>query len=755
MTLSGKSSNMDELGLNAEQMEMEIETSSGCLSDVSQSIATEEPFEITREQHLINVAPIRSSKLFNSTCTGNNVGKGRFTKILGSRAFNKSNDGVKSTRKSPLCNGNDENCDGNRSLNSAANHTIGSFETVKVSNAVKLDHHKKYVPIYRNEEYKSRWNPLKRMIRVKTTPLHSGYLSDALQFRFASEPIRENTDNNRQRAQTEDSRNTFLHVQRVQSTPDKRVPCTDRHSNCDFLNRVDQDEIDDNIRRRLYGVDVLYLGDGRYTTSVATSAAPWDTPFLHTFTGQTPHWSPQQIVDEMLLSSSGRDPPEILLDGITPGPDGRWTIQIGVPRQNLLLRKGTLKKVESTSGIGKGSDNLPSSYNTSHDNYNSTTSSTQLQRVIWGSEVPLLLHLTDYGNQSDEDNIHALAARLSIPIDIDDDSFLITSRDHVHALHDIMGISLAKGQFEDTCQIFNFLFRGTSSITDPDLRFFRGAALHNLGMVQLWQVSQRRNAAITFQKAIRERQKLLPPKHPDIIASLVRKATASFATGDLKGTISDLENALNMTSPDHFLRAKVVNNLGVAYYFHRGGKPALKEFIKSLEIQRRLLELTLRRDATVYDAAITLCNMGKVYLELSEFDLSFCAYEEALLMLTSIFSKDHEMVLACLSSLAIAKSQKGNISHALQILHGCLRSQNSRFGEWSPASIETVGLIGYLHAKNGELHAAIKYLSTVRKWQKVNLNAQHPSLLKTKESIRMLESRLGIIRSPSVAKVWV
>jgi tetratricopeptide (TPR) repeat protein len=738
-----------------------IETSSGSVSDVSQSIATEERFEVTCEQHLAltasNFASTRSSKRLNCDSL---IGKSRFPHILGSRAFNRNGDEFKSGRNPPLHNGNDENCDGNQSFISATNHTVGSFETVKVSNAVKLDQCGKYDLVNKNEGSRIRWNPLKRIIRVKATPSRYDHSTDTLKVCVESALTVDQVPVNRNRAQTEDSWYSFQRDRRVQSTPDKSVLRKDRLRDGNYCNRANQNEVDDNIRRRFYGVDVQFLGDGRFTTTGATSAAPWDSPFLYTFTGQSPHWSPQHIVNEMLLSSSGRESPEILLDGVTPGPDGRWSVQVTVPRQTLLVKERDSTKTDINSQSSSRPDQSPkfshSSTNcNSHDTDDPEISSSQLQSMIWGSEVPPLLHLTDCGNQSGEDDIHALAARLSIPIDTDDESFLISRREHIQALHEIISINLSKGRFEDSSQIFNLLFRGTSSIKDPDLRFFKGAALHNLGVIQLWQVSQRRNAATTFHKAIRERQKLLPPKHPDIIASLVQKATANFAAGDLKAAISDLECSLNMTSPEHFLRAKVLNNLGVAYYFHRGGKPALKEFIMSLEIQRRWLESTIWREAPVYDAAITLCNMGKVYLELSEFDLSFRAYEEALLMLTSIFSKDHDMVLACLSSLAVAKSQNGDVSHALQILHGCLRSQTFRFGEMSPASIETIGLIGFLHAKIGEYNAAIKYLTIVRKWQKINLSAQHPSLLKTKESIKTLESRLGIVRSPSIAKVWV
>lgn len=216
-----------------------------------------------------------------------------------------------------------------------------------------------------------------------------------------------------------------------------------------------------------------------------------------------------------------------------------------------------------------------------------------------------------------------------------------------------------------------------------------------------------------------------------------------------------LQTALTMIPTDHLIRAKVLNNLGAAYYFNRDGKTAVKEFTKALEIQRQWLEGPLRRETTVYYAAVTLCNMGKVYLELSDFNLSFYLYEEALLLLTTIFRTDHDMVLTCLASLAMAKARKGQLDNALQILQGCLRSQNSRFGMLSSASMETVGLSSYLYARNGDYESALKCLFTVRKWQKANLPEKHPALLKSKEVIKALEAKLGTNKVSTVAKVWV
>ena len=185
---------------------------------------------------------------------------------------------------------------------------------------------------------------------------------------------------------------------------------------------------------------------------------------------------------------------------------------------------------------------------------------------------------------------------------------------------------------------------------------------------------------------------------------------------------------------------------------------ALKEFIKAHTIQRHWLEETraYMREKIVYESAVTLCNMGKVYFEWLALDMAMQAYEEAVLMLTSIFSKYHDMVLACLCSLAMVKSHKGEYRHSLQILNGSLRSQNQRLGELSLSSIETIGLISYVSAKNEKYDDALKYSNIVLKWQQSNLNETHPAFVRTKEAIKMLgkkikEKNKGIIKERNIA----
>jgi tetratricopeptide (TPR) repeat protein len=703
---------------SAAALAVTAENTPGSLSDVSDSRSSDEQaLEVTLEEHYSyqTKTPDKGSK-----------GVRRLTHLISGRTASSKNES-------------------NKSLQSAANYTVSSYETVKVSNI-------KQEKTTSAKKEKKRWDKLKCMMGVKTP--YATQDADAVQ------DIRNSTGdggNRRQRADTEDSANHFKNERRVRSTPDKKSTNDDGA----ILSRRQQERLDDSIRGRFDGVDILYMGGAQFAVPAAgnkAASSPWDAPMKYTFTGEAPHWSAGRMVSEMMWSSAGKDPPEILLEGIFPGADGRWSVRIE-PHNEIATTKGVPQRQQTTTGTGRWRSFEPPptlQRSGSSDDGSRTLSSHKLRSIIWGSN-PVPADVLEVGSQSehDENPIHSLAERCSIPIDIDDDSFLISTREHIQAIYDIVGLSLAKGQFHVAFRMLNTLLHGLDGVTDSSMRFVKGATLHNMGVLQLWQQAPHRNAVSTLQQALEERTMQLPPNHPDITVSLIRKANSCFAVGSVKENIAALEMALTMTPADHIIRAKVLNNLGIAYYFQRDHNAALKEFTKALEIQRQWLEGPLRRETTVYDAAVTLSNMGKVYLQLSDYDLAFYLYEEALLLLTTIFRKDHDMVLTCLTSLAMAKAQKGELDNALQILQGCLRSQNSRFGVLSRASIETVGLSGFLYARHGDFENALKCLFTVRKWQKSHLPEKHPALLISKESIRAIEAKLGTNKVSTVAKVWV
>ena len=107
---------------------------------------------------------------------------------------------------------------------------------------------------------------------------------------------------------------------------------------------------------------------------------------------------------------------------------------------------------------------------------------------------------------------------------------------------------------------------------------------------------------------------------------------AHFALDNIDQAIRSFMGALTIVVEESASRAKLLNNLGVAHVHNGNNVEALKLFTSALEIQRQWLDGPVRRESIVYDAAITLGNMGKVYLDQSDYDLAYYVFEEACLV---------------------------------------------------------------------------------------------------------------------------
>ena len=114
---------------------------------------------------------------------------------------------------------------------------------------------------------------------------------------------------------------------------------------------------------------------------------------------------------------------------------------------------------------------------------------------------------------------------------------------------------------------------------------------------------------------------------------------------------------------------------------------------------------------------------------------------------SSIFRADHDVVLASLISLALAWAFNAQPKKAGKILNGVLRSLLQRFGPGSTAVVEVTGTIGFLHFGLGNYEDALKCFTPVVKWQKVNLEPDHPAHRKTKDFMKRIKR--------SIQAVWV
>ena len=177
--------------------------------------------------------------------------------------------------------------------------------------------------------------------------------------------------------------------------------------------------------------------------------------------------------------------------------------------------------------------------------------------------------------------------------------------------------------------IFQNLLGGlVGSSIGTKMEHLLGVTHHNIGMLYMCQ-GQFEEAAQSFDYAVTSRMECLPSNHPDIAVSLARQGTAYFALELFDQALKSFYMALDMFPNEDTTRAKLLNSIGVVHAFQRERSEAIKSFTSALEIQRVWLDGPVRRDALVYDASITLENMGKMYLQRGDYDLSYFVYEEA------------------------------------------------------------------------------------------------------------------------------
>lgn len=534
------------------------------------------------------------------------------------------------------------------------------------------------------------------------------------------------------------------------------------------------------------GIDVASSNNAQHVCR-PESLLPFEKLPPYAFIGCSLYLAPRDVVRRMLWNSGQH--PEIVLEGIYPGED-RWSVRIeqvgSVNRAVPPLDRSAFATAGGSSSKSNRSSNSPNILQhlrsipidpsllsaeafspsitpvlTEEDNVSDddvvagggdggspAVPYYQLWSTLWGTLDPAP-DRAEVDRMADEDPLLHLAAEHSIPIDLDEHTFCISERSHLDVVHNFVAASLGVGRLDIAITILSKLLKGLDHVTDENMRFVKGATLHNLGVVHMWQAGY--DVALEqFHLAVQERTRMLPKDHPDVRVSQVWKGLAQFALGRYEDALFCLELAFDMTPESDIARSKLLNNMGVVCYQKGQYMQALQKFTLSLELQRGWLDGSVRRDSIVHEASITLSNMGKLYLERGDCDLAYFVYEEALLLQTTIFPKDHELVLESLVSLALTRARENQPQKALQILQGCLRSQNVRYGKDSIETIDTLGYLGYLYEHLDCQEDALKCLAAVKKWQKLNLPPGHPALRKTREAVKRLEDAIG-----KKVSVWI
>lgn len=171
-------------------------------------------------------------------------------------------------------------------------------------------------------------------------------------------------------------------------------------------------ELDDAIRGRFDGMDILSLGSAR---RVSIQRSP------DLLTRNAPMLTAQDMVADMLRMSAGRHPPELILEGFIA--NDRWLVRI--------------ESMASPDGVPQ----LQSTDDESSMDGSPKLSGPKLLASIWGRDrTPPPSHAQP--EDVDQDDVFQLAASCSVPIDIDEETFIIDTPAHCQAVHDIAAVPL-------------------------------------------------------------------------------------------------------------------------------------------------------------------------------------------------------------------------------------------------------------------------------------------------------------------------
>ena len=224
-------------------------------------------------------------------------------------------------------------------------------------------------------------------------------------------------------------------------------------------------EFDMAIRGRLDGMDILSLGPaGRSclpddsVSEVTLSSQPSPIvvktddgdgperltidsnvdPLQLSFTGMSTTCSPAEMVSEMIWTSAGREIPELILEGFIPGGGDRWCVRLDI--DSVANRSTYSTPVPPDKGDADGDESTA----VSTEDGSPTIPMHKLWDRMWGDDrpPPIPSHM-DTGNPEDQnEDTMQLAAKCSVPIDLDEDAFIIDSPEHLKSVHNLVMIPL-------------------------------------------------------------------------------------------------------------------------------------------------------------------------------------------------------------------------------------------------------------------------------------------------------------------------
>ena len=244
-----------------------------------------------------------------------------------------------------------------------------------------------------------------------------------------------------------------------------------------------------------------------------------------------------------------------------------------------------------------------------------------------------------------------------------------------------------------------------------------------------------------FQEALRVRQKVLGPEHPDTAQSFNNLAWLYRVMGEYDKAEPLYQEALRIRrkvlGPENPLTAQSLINLAWLYR-------AMGEYDKAEPLYREALRIYKKALAPEHsDTATSLNDFSELDPPMGEYAKAEPLYQEALRVRQKVLGPEHPDTAQSLNSLGWLYRAMGEYDKAEPLLQEALRVRQKVLGFEHPDTATSLNNLGWLYRAMGEYDKAeLLFQEALRIRQKV-LGLQHPDTAQSLNNLAWLYQPMG------------